>query len=110
MTNSEITAHNYMSVCQRFLKSSPKRSSKSSPPGKDWMGDFISLEEWAQIRYLRGQGLSLRKIAAEVGCAKETVEKALASDPPPCYKPREAKGTSFDPFEPQVRELIAETP
>ena len=27
--------------CQRSLKSSPKRSSKSSPPGKDWMGDFI---------------------------------------------------------------------
>ncbi|WP_186366004.1 helix-turn-helix domain-containing protein [Corynebacterium sanguinis] len=36
---------------------------------------MISLEEWAQIRYLRGQGLSLRKIAAEVGCAKKTVEK-----------------------------------
>ena len=71
---------------------------------------MISLEEWAQIRYLRGQGLSLRKIADEVGCAKKTVEKALASDSPPSYKPREPKTTSFDPFEPRVRELLAETP
>ena len=27
--------------CQRSLKSSPKRSSKSSPSEKDWMGDFF---------------------------------------------------------------------
>ena len=28
-------------ACQRSLKSSPKRSSKSSPSEKDWMGDFF---------------------------------------------------------------------
>lgn len=71
---------------------------------------MISLEQWAQIRYLRGQGLSYRKIAAEVGCAKKTVERALASSTPPSYSPRESKGTSFDAFEPRVRELLAETP
>ncbi|WP_375545506.1 helix-turn-helix domain-containing protein [Corynebacterium sanguinis] len=32
---------------------------------------MISVEDWAQIRYLRKQGLSIRKIAAEVGCAKK---------------------------------------
>ncbi|WP_366918737.1 helix-turn-helix domain-containing protein [Corynebacterium sanguinis] len=36
------------------------------------------MEDWAQIRYLRKQGLSIRNIAAEVGCAKKTVERALA--------------------------------
>lgn len=71
---------------------------------------MISLEQWAQIRYLRGQGLSIRKIANEVGCAKKTVERALASDSPPKYPPRRAKTTSFDAFEPQVRALLAETP
>ncbi|PLA27570.1 hypothetical protein CYJ45_07290 [Corynebacterium coyleae] len=74
------------------------------------MGWVISLEQWAQIRYLRGQGLSIRKIANEVGCAKKTVERALASDSPPQYPPRRAKTTSFDAFEPQVRALLAETP
>lgn len=68
------------------------------------------MEQWAQIRYLRGQGLSYRMIATEVGCAKKTVERALALDAPPRYTPRVSKGTSFDPFEPLVRELLAETP
>lgn len=71
---------------------------------------MISLDQWAQIRYLRGQGLSIRKIAAEVGCAKKTVERALASSKPPSYSPRKATTTSFDPFEQQVRQLLAETP
>ena len=44
------------------------------------------MEDWAKIRYLRRQGLSIRKIAAEVGCSKKTVERALASDAPPVYK------------------------
>lgn len=38
---------------------------------------MISLDDRAQIRYLRKQGLSIRKIAAEVDCAKKTVERAL---------------------------------
>jgi len=70
----------------------------------------ISLDQWAQIRFLRGQGLSIRKIAAEVGCAKRTVERALASDCPPEYSQRPAKPTTFDPYEPAVRALLAESP
>lgn len=68
------------------------------------------MEDWAQIRYLRKQGLSIRNIAAEVGCAKKTVERALASDKPPAYKKRASKVTSFTPVEPQVRALLAQTP
>lgn len=68
------------------------------------------MDDWAQIRYLRKQGLSIRKIAAEVGCAKKTVERALASDKPPAYKKRAGKANSFTPFEPQVRALLEQTP
>lgn len=68
------------------------------------------MEDWAQIRYLRKQGLSIRKIAAEVGCAKKTVERALAADKPPAYKKRASTVTSFTPFEPQVRALLEQTP
>ena len=73
------------------------------------MGDFIGGMGADPIPAWAGSVID-RKIAAEVGCAKKTVEKALASDSSPCYKPRDVKGTSFDPFEPQVRELLAETP
>ncbi|MBG9334010.1 helix-turn-helix domain-containing protein [Corynebacterium belfantii] len=38
------------------------------------------MDNWAQIRVLRAQGMSIRKIAAQVGCAKKTVERALASN------------------------------
>lgn len=68
------------------------------------------MEDWAQIRYLRKQGLSIRKIAAEVGCAKKTVERALAADKPPAYKKRASTVTSFTPFGPQVRALLEQTP
>ncbi|WP_081582936.1 helix-turn-helix domain-containing protein [Corynebacterium timonense] len=74
------------------------------------IGWVISLEQWAQILYLRGQGLSIRKIADEVGCAKKTVERALALDSPLKYPPRRARATSFAAFEPQVRALLAEIP
>ncbi|WKS42803.1 helix-turn-helix domain-containing protein [Corynebacterium propinquum] len=30
------------------------------------------MDNWAQIRVLHAQGMSIRKIAAEVGCAKNT--------------------------------------
>ncbi|WP_172812370.1 helix-turn-helix domain-containing protein [Corynebacterium timonense] len=71
---------------------------------------MISVEEWAEIRYLRRQGLSIKKIAAEIGCAKKTVETALASDAPPVYKKRASSGTSFTPCEPRVRALLEQTP
>ncbi|WP_169304989.1 helix-turn-helix domain-containing protein, partial [Corynebacterium lipophiloflavum] len=71
---------------------------------------MISVEDWAKIRYLRRQGLSIRKIAAEVGCSKKTVERALASDAPPVYKKRASSETSFTPFESRVRALLEQSP
>ncbi|WKS35453.1 helix-turn-helix domain-containing protein [Corynebacterium propinquum] len=32
------------------------------------------MDNWAQIRVLHAQGMSIRKIAAEVGCAKNCGE------------------------------------
>lgn len=68
------------------------------------------MEDWAQIRLLRREGLSIRAIAAQVGCAKKTVERALASEQPPAYKKRERVRRSFDDYEAQVRLLLAKTP
>lgn len=71
---------------------------------------MISLDSWAEIRHLRSQGLSIRAIAAQVGCAKRTVERALACDSPPSYKKRVARSNAFAAVEPLVRALLAEYP
>lgn len=67
---------------------------------------MISMEDWAEIRLLRRQGLSIRAIASQVGCAKKTVERALASDRPPEYKKRQGVASAFDNYEAQVRLLL----
>lgn len=54
--------------------------------------------------------MSICKIAAEVGCAKKIVERALASDLPPQYKKRPATHSAFDGVEYHVRELLSADP
>lgn len=68
------------------------------------------MDNWAQIRVLRAQGMSIRKIAAQVGCAKKTVERALASNEPPSYRQRQQVHGAFDLVEAQVRALLNDQP
>ncbi|CAM2829291.1 transposase [Corynebacterium propinquum] len=68
------------------------------------------MDNWAQIRVLHAQGMSIRKIAAEVGCAKKTVERALASNEPPSYRQRPKVHGAFDLVEAQVRALLNDEP
>jgi transposase len=67
------------------------------------------VEDWALIRRLVADGVPQRQVARDLGIGRETVRRALASDGPPKYK-RPAVPTSFSPFEPHVRELLAKTP
>jgi hypothetical protein len=69
----------------------------------------ISVEDWALIRRLVADGVSQRRVAQDLGVGRSTVERALASDRPPKYE-RPAVPTSFTPFEPAVRQLLAKTP
>ncbi len=61
------------------------------------------------IRRLVADGVSRRQVARDLGIGRSTVERALASDRPPTYE-RPAGPTSFTPFEPLVRQLLATTP
>ncbi|UAK30269.1 IS21 family transposase [Nocardia asteroides] len=70
---------------------------------------MISVQEWAQIRYLHAEGLSMRAIAARLGISRDTVSRAIASESPPRYQ-RVSGPSAFDEFEPLVRELLAEFP
>jgi len=69
----------------------------------------ISEEDWALIRRLVADGVPQRQVARDPGVGRSTVERALASDRPPRYV-RPAVATSFTPFEPLVRQLLAATP
>lgn len=71
---------------------------------------MITLEDWALIRRLHsGEGLAKAQIARQLGISRNTVAKAIASADPPQYS-RPLAPTSFDRFEHQVRQLLAETP
>jgi transposase len=69
----------------------------------------ISVEDWALIRRLVADGVPQRQVAKDLGVGRSTVARALASDRPPKYE-RPAVSTSFTPFEPLVRQLLAATP
>ncbi|WP_256796456.1 IS21 family transposase [Terrabacter sp. Ter38] len=70
---------------------------------------MISVEDWALIRRLVADGVPQRQVAKDLGVGRSTVARALASDRPPKYE-RPAVPTSFTPFEPLVRQLLAATP
>jgi hypothetical protein len=69
----------------------------------------ITLEDWALIRRLAGEGVAKAQIATRLGISRTTVYAALASDSPPRYE-RTATVTSLTPFEARVKELLRETP
>lgn len=61
------------------------------------------------IRRLVADGVPQRQVARDLGVGRSTVARALASDRPPKYE-RPVVSTSFTPFEPAVRQLLAKTP
>jgi transposase len=70
----------------------------------------LSVEDWAEIRRLhRAERMSISEVARVVGCSRNTVRAALASDAPPKYERRPA-GSIVDAVEPRIRELLAAYP
>jgi transposase len=70
----------------------------------------LIVEDWAEIRRLwKSEGVSISEIARVVGCSRNTVKAALASDGPPRYV-RVAAGSLVDGFEPRIRELLRAFP
>lgn len=68
------------------------------------------MEDWAEIRRLRrAERMPIKVIARVMGCSKNTVKAALASDEPPRYE-RPARGSVVDEVEPRIRELLAAWP
>ncbi len=71
---------------------------------------MLSVEDWAEIRRLhRSERMPIKVIARVMGCSKNTVKAALASDAPLRYRRRPA-GSIVDPVEPRIRELLRAYP
>ena len=68
------------------------------------------MEDWALIRRLAAEGVAKTQIAERLGISRNTVMKAVNSTEPPKYERAPVEATSFTPFEPRVRELLAEFP
>jgi transposase len=60
-----------------------------------------------EIEILRKHGLSLRRIAAEVGCAVNTVRSHLATGEKPKYERRKRRVSKLSPYEGYLRERQA---
>lgn len=70
----------------------------------------MTVEDWAEIRRLHtAEGMAIKAIVRKTGISRNAVRRALASDSPPRYQ-RPAKGSVADGVEPQIRELLHETP
>ena len=68
------------------------------------------MEDWAEIRRLRGaEGVSVSEIARRLGISRNTVRAASTSDRPPKYV-RAPRPTLADGVEAQVRAVLAEFP
>jgi hypothetical protein len=67
------------------------------------------MEDWALIRRPVADGVPQRQVARDLGIGRATVARAVASDEPPRYE-RPPVATSFTPFGPAVRQLLAKTP
>jgi transposase len=70
----------------------------------------LNVEDWAEIRRLhRSEGMPIKAIARVMGCSRNTVRAALASDGPPKYE-RAPAGSIVDAAEPRIRELLRAYP
>lgn len=65
---------------------------------------MISKEVFVEIHVYQRQGMSLRKIAAEVGCAVNTVRRYLAAENAPKYERKVERATKLAPYQEYVRQ------
>ena len=71
---------------------------------------MLIVEDWAEIRRLRrSEGVSISEIARLMGCSRNTVKAALASEGPPRYE-RVRSGSLVDAYELRIRGLLTAFP
>lgn len=71
---------------------------------------MLRMEHVMEIQILHKQGLSIRKIAKQLGVSRNTVRKHLktATNQPICYKKRPQKPRLLDPYEDFIQQRLKE--
>jgi transposase len=67
---------------------------------------MLTQEQTVEVRVLSRQGQSVRSIAKELGCSRNTVRRCLRSAGPPRYGPRAPRPCKLDAYKPYLRERI----
>jgi transposase len=71
---------------------------------------MLDVDAWAEIRRLHfAEGMGIKRIARELGVARNTVRAAVRSDRPPRYQ-RRPTGSVVDGFEVEIRRLLQADP
>lgn len=71
---------------------------------------MLAVDDWAEIRRLHfTEGWAIKRIARELGVARNTVRAAVRSDRPPVYE-RAPAGSAVDVVEPEIRRLLRHDP
>jgi transposase len=68
---------------------------------------MVTQEQAVEIKVLARRGASIREIAKQLGCSRNTVRRYLREAPTvPQYGPRAPRSTKLDPFKPYLLERI----
>ena len=67
---------------------------------------MISVEAWTTIRYLKAQGLGRRRIAEQVGVARNTVKRAIRSEGPPKYERPPRPNPKLEPLRDAIQQML----
>ena len=69
---------------------------------------MLTQEKVVEIRVLARQGQSIRQIARELGCSRNTVRRYLREAGPLQYGPRVTRPTKLDTYKPYLTERVAQ--
>lgn len=67
---------------------------------------MLKEEEVMEIRILHKQGMSIRKIARELGISRNTVRCYLSHNEQPAYKPRERRVSKLEPYKAYIKNRV----
>ena len=70
---------------------------------------MVGVEQWAEIRRLHREGVSIREISKRTGSHRKTIRRALAAAEPPKYS-RPTSASKVDPFKEWVCEQLQAEP
>jgi len=69
---------------------------------------MISMDEWFTIRTLNNNGIAIKKIAQQLGVARNTVRKYIRMDRPPQYTPEQRLSSALAVYEDEIKVLLAQ--